>query len=159
MHNDVRKLVRTMNNLIAIGGRGWTYHGTIGSQGASSRGPGPSGAHVGVSNTLDTPMEAFELEYPMRVMRYELRRRSGGTGTHRGGDGVVRSVRVLEAASLSLPTDRRRNGPKGAAGGEPGGVGRKLLDGKEPPPKSEREFVSGGVATVGMPGGGGRGTP
>ncbi|MDX6380094.1 MAG: N-methylhydantoinase, partial [Rubrobacteraceae bacterium] len=97
----------TMNNTI-IGGPGWTYYETIGGgQGASARGPGASGVHVGMSNTLNTPTEAFEIEYPMRVERYELIYDSGGAGKNRGGDGIVRSVRVLEPASLSLLTDRR----------------------------------------------------
>jgi N-methylhydantoinase B len=91
----------TMNNLV-IGGPRWTYYETIGGgQGASSKGPAPSGVHVGMSNTLNTPIEALELEFPMRVERYELLYGSGGEGRHRGGDGIVRSVRVLEAATLS----------------------------------------------------------
>ncbi len=151
----------TMNNTI-IGGNltGWTYYETIGGgQGASSRGPGPSGVHVGMSNTLNTPVEAFELEYPMRVKRYELLYDSGGEGEHRGGDGVVRSVEVLEPASLSLLTDRRRHAPSGAEGGEPGRVGRNLLNGEELPPKTSRELQEGDVVTVETPGGGGYGPP
>src|SRR3712207_1782244 len=106
----------TMNNTI-IGGPGWTYYETVGGgQGASSKGSGPSGVHVGMSNTLNTPVEAFEMEYPMRVERYELLYDSGGDGEHRGGDGIVRAVRVLEPASLSLLTDRRRHPPQGIEG-------------------------------------------
>ncbi|HEV8648003.1 MAG TPA: hydantoinase B/oxoprolinase family protein [Actinomycetes bacterium] len=147
----------TMNNLV-IGGRGWTYYETIaGGQGASSAGPGPSGVHVGMTNTLNTPIEALELEYPMRVERYELQYGSGGAGRHRGGDGVVRAVRVLEPASLSLLTDRRRHAPAGARGGEPGAPGRNLLDGEELPPKASRELEEGSVVTVVTPGGGGMG--
>ena len=147
----------TMNNLV-IGGPGWTYYETIGGgQGASQRGPGPSGVHVGMSNTLNTPIEAFEMEYPMRVERYELLYGSGGDGEHRGGDGIVRAVRVLEPASLSLLTDRRRHGPHGACGGEPGRVGRNLLGGEELPPKVSREMEEGDVVTVETPGGGGYG--
>ena len=109
----------TMNNLV-IGGSGWTYYETIGGgQGASADGPGPSGVHVGMSNTFNTPIESFELEYPMRVERYELLYGSGGDGENHGGDGIVRSVKVLEPASLSLLTDRRRHGPRGLEGGEP----------------------------------------
>ena len=74
-----------------------------------------------MSNTLNTPVEALELEYPLRVERYELDYGSGGEGEHRGGDGIVRSVRVLAPASLSLLTDRRRHAPKGIDGG---GAGR-----------------------------------
>jgi N-methylhydantoinase B len=147
----------TMNNTI-IGGRGWTYYETIGGgQGASAGGPGPSGVHVGMSNTLNTPIEAFEMEYPMRVERYELIYGSGGEGEHRGGDGIVRSVRVLEAASLSLLTDRRRHGPRGFEGGQPGRVGRNLLNGEELPPKVSQNLDEGDVVTVETPGGGGYG--
>ena len=147
----------TMNNTI-IGGPGWTYYETIGGgQGASSKGPGPSGVHVGMSNTLNTPIEAFELEYPMRVERYELLYESGGAGEHRGGDGIVRSVRVLEPASLSLLTDRRRYPPRGANGGEPGAVGENLLNDEELPPKVSRELEEGDMVTVKTPGGGGYG--
>ncbi|HVF00379.1 MAG TPA: hydantoinase B/oxoprolinase family protein [Rubrobacteraceae bacterium] len=147
----------TMNNTI-IGGRGWTYYETIGGgQGASSKGPGPSGVHVGMSNTLNTPIEAFEMEYPMRVTRYELLYGSGGAGEHRGGDGVVRSVKVLEPASLSLLTDRRRHPPRGINGGEPGAVGENLLNDEELPPKVSQELEEGDVVTVKTPGGGGFG--
>ncbi|HZD74074.1 MAG TPA: hydantoinase B/oxoprolinase family protein [Actinomycetota bacterium] len=149
----------TMNNVV-IGGRGWTYYETIaGGQGASSRANGPNGVHVGMSNTLNTPVEALELEYPMRIERYELVDGSGGKGRHRGGDGVVRSVRVLESASLSLLTDRRRHGPAGAHGGADGQPGRNLLDGAELPPKTSRHLSPGTVVTVITPGGGGFGPP
>ena len=147
----------TMNNLV-IGGAGWTYYETIGGgQGASHKGPGSSGVHVGMSNTLNTPTEAFELEYPMRVERYELLYGSGGEGEHRGGDGIVRSVRVLEPASLSLLTDRRRHGPRGVEGGEPGRVGHNLLNDEDLAPKVSRELEAGDVVTVETPGGGGYG--
>ena len=147
----------TMNNTI-IGGPGWTYYETIGGgQGASSKGPGPSGVHVGMSNTLNTPIEAFELEYPMRVERYELLYESGGAGENHGGDGVVRSVKVLEPASLSLLTDRRRHPPRGANGGEPGAVGENLLNDEDLPPKVSRELEEGDVLAVRTPGGGGYG--
>ena len=147
----------TMNNTI-IGGPSWTYYETIGGgQGASSKGPGPSGVHVGMSNTLNTPIEAFELEYPMRVERYELLYESGGAGENRGGDGVVRSVKVLEPASLSLLTDRRRHPPRGANGGEPGAVGENLLNDEDLPPKVSRELEEGDVLAVRTPGGGGYG--
>jgi N-methylhydantoinase B/oxoprolinase/acetone carboxylase alpha subunit/N-methylhydantoinase A/oxoprolinase/acetone carboxylase beta subunit len=147
----------TMNNLV-IGGLGWTYYETIGGgQGAARDTPGPSGVHVGMSNTRNTPVEAFELEYPMRVERYELRRGSGGAGQARGGDGIVRSVRVLERAALSLLTDRRRHAPQGLHGGKPGACGRNLLNGEELPPKASRTLESGDVVTVETPGGGGWG--
>jgi N-methylhydantoinase B len=149
----------TMNNVV-IGGRGWTYYETIGGgQGASSRGPGASGVHVGMTNTLNTPIEALELEFPMRVERYELIYGSGGDGRHRGGDGVVRSVRVLEPASLSLLTDRRQHAPSGLRGGKPGRPGRNLLNDEELPAKAGRELRANDVVTVQTPGGGGWGSP
>ncbi len=147
----------TMNNVI-IGGNGWTYYETIGGgQGASSRGPGPSGVHVGMSNTLNTPVEAFELEYPMRVMRYELLYGSGGEGKHQGGDGIVRSIRVLEPATLSLLTDRRRRAPQGVHGGQPGNLGENYLNDVGLPSKVSRELDAGDSVTVCTPGGGGWG--
>jgi len=147
----------TMNNTI-IGEPRWTYYETIGGgQGASAEAPGPSGVHTGMSNTLNTPIEALELEYPMRIERYELLYGSGGDGKNRGGDGIVRSVRVLVPASLSLLADRRRYAPKGAEGGEPGEPGKNLLNDEELPPKVSRELEEGDVVTVRTPGGGGYG--
>jgi N-methylhydantoinase B len=147
----------TMNNLI-IGGSDWTYYETIGGgQGASSAGPGPSGVHVGMSNTLNTPIEALELEFPLRVERYELRYGSGGCGRHRGGDGIDRRVRVLEPATLSLLTDRRRHAPAGKAGGSNGACGVNLVDGVEVPPKHTSEIRPGQTVSVLTPGGGGWG--
>jgi len=147
----------TMNNTV-IGGLGWTYYETVaGGQGASSRGDGPSGVHVGMTNTLNTPIEALELEYPMRVERYELVDGSGGSGAHRGGD-----------ATVNLLTDRRRHAPHGLAGGGPGAVGRNLLGeptpagevtGEELAPKVARRLAAGDVVTVVTPGGGGWGKP
>ena len=110
-----------------------------------------------MSNTLNTPIEAFEMEYPMRVERYELLYGSGGEGKHRGGDGIVRSVKVLEPASLSLLTDRRRHGPRGAKGGEPGAVGENLLNGEGLPAKTSRELEKEDIVTIKTPGGGGYG--
>jgi N-methylhydantoinase B len=147
----------TMNNLV-IGGADWTYYETIGGgQGASAAGPGASGVHVGMSNTLNTPIEALELEYPLRVERYELAYESGGTGQHRGGDGIERAVRVLEPAALSLLTDRRRHSAQGTRGGGAGQPGRNQLGEEELPPKAGRELRPDDVVTVRTPGGGGYG--
>jgi N-methylhydantoinase B len=147
----------TMNNLV-IGGSGWTYYETIGGgQGASSAGDGPSGVHVGMSNTLNTPVEALELEYPLRVDRQQLALGSGGDGRHRGGDGIERIVRVLEDASVSLLTDRRRHPPKGAHGGKDGALGANKLNDETVDAKVDFEASSGDVISVVTPGGGGWG--
>ncbi|HEV3229951.1 MAG TPA: hydantoinase B/oxoprolinase family protein [Solirubrobacteraceae bacterium] len=147
----------TMNNLV-IGGPGWTYYETVGGgQGASIEGDGDSGVHVGMTNTLNTPIEALELEYPMRVERYQLAYGSGGRGRHRGGDGIERSVRVLEPANLSLLTDRRRHRPQGVGGGGPGARGENLLGEERLGPKAARELAAGDLVWLRTPGGGGWG--
>jgi N-methylhydantoinase B len=149
----------TMNNLV-IGGPDWTYYETLGGgQGASARGPGPSGVHVGMTNTLNTPIEALELEYPLRVERYELDETTAGQGRHRGGAGLIRSLRVLADASMSVLADRRRHPPQGADGGLPGQVGRNELNGEELPPKASRLLLAGDVISIHTPGGGGWGPP
>jgi N-methylhydantoinase B len=110
-----------------------------------------------MSNTLNTPVEALELEFPLRVERSELLYGSGGEGMHPGGDGVVRQTRLLEPATLSLLTDRRHHAPQGAAGGGPGRPGRNLLNGEEVPAKATRGLRAGDVLTIETPGGGGWG--
>ena len=110
-----------------------------------------------MSNTLNTPIEALELEAPLRIERYELLDGSGGEGARRGGDGLVRSIRVLEPATLSLLTDRRRHAPQGLHGGGPGHPGRNLVNGEECPAKTTRRLAAGDVVTVETPGGGGWG--
>jgi len=117
----------TMNNL-TLGNDRFTYYETLGGgQGACPDAPGPSGVHVAMSNTLNTPIEALERELPLRVRRYELRRGSGGSGRQPGGEGVVRELEALEPMSYSLIAERRRHAPPGAAGGQPGATGRDLL--------------------------------
>ncbi len=148
----------TMNNVV-IGGKGWTYYETIGGgQGANSRGPGSSGVHVGMTNTLNTPIEALELEFPLRVERYELRQGSGGAGDHQGGDGIVRVIKTLEPAELSLLSDRRRHGPSGRAGGSPGRPGRNSVNGEELGAKTNLALEAGDIVAVETPGGGGFGS-
>jgi N-methylhydantoinase B len=110
-----------------------------------------------MSNTLSTPAEALELAYPLRVERHELRLGSGGRGEHRGGDGVVRELRVLEDCRVSLVGERRRRAPQGARGGEPGVPGRNLLNDEELPAKTTRSLRAGDVVRVETPGGGGYG--
>jgi N-methylhydantoinase B len=149
----------TMNNL-ALGNDRFTYYETVGGgQGACPGADGPSGVHVAMSNTLATPAEALELEYPLRVERWELRLGSGGSGKRRGGDGVVRELRVLEDCRLSVLAERRRNAPRGAAAGEDGTPGRTLVNGEEQEPKLTRQLRAGDVVRVETPGGGGYSTP
>ena len=147
----------TMNNL-TVGNDAFTYYETVGGgQGACPGADGPSGVHVAMSNTLSTPAEALELAYPLRVERHALRLGSGGSGRHRGGDGVVRDLRVLEDCRLSLIGERRRQAPRGAHGGEPGAPGRNFLNGEEVPGKVTRALSAGDVLRVETPGGGGFG--
>jgi N-methylhydantoinase B len=147
----------TMNN-VTFGGNGWTFYETLGGgQGASARGDGPSAVHVGMSNTRNTPIEALEVTYPLRIDRYSLRSGSGGAGTHRGGDGVVRAYHALEPCVVTLLTERRRHPPRGAQGGRDGTVGRNLLNGVELPAKCAVQLQPGDVLTIETPGGGGWG--
>jgi N-methylhydantoinase B len=147
----------TMNNL-TFGNDRFTYYETLGGgQGACPDGDGPSGVHVTMSNTLTTPVEALELAYPLRVRRHELRLGSGGRGRHRGGDGVVRELEVLEACRASILSERRAHRPAGAHGGGPGAPGRNLLNGRDLPAKATVELAPGDVLRIETPGGGGFG--
>ncbi len=117
----------TMNNMI-IGNDDFSYYETIGGgAGASSYGIGESGVHVHMTNTKNTPIEALENEYPLRVLRYKLRENSGGNGYHRGGDGMIREIEVLQDALLSIQSQRRKHGAKGTMGGEDGTTGNNIL--------------------------------
>jgi N-methylhydantoinase B len=147
----------TMNNL-TVGNDRFTYYETIaGGQGACPEANGPSAVHVTMSNTLNTPVEALELAYPLRVERYALRRGSGGAGARRGGDGVVRELRFLEPCRVSIISERRVYAPEGEAGGAPGAAGRNLLNGEELAAKATRELAAGDVIRIETPGGGGYG--
>ncbi len=148
----------TMNN-VTLGNDRFTYYETIaGGQGACPTADGPSGVHVAMSNTLSTPVEALELQYPLRVERYGLRVGSGGTGRHRGGEGVARVLRVLEACRLSIISERRAHAPQGEHGGAPGSEGRNLLNGEPLPAKVARDLAAGDVIAIETPGGGGWGS-
>lgn len=147
----------TMNN-VTFGGRGWTFYETLGGgQGASAKGIGPSGVHVGMSNTGNTPIESLEHAYPIVIERYALREGSGGTGLHRGGEGVIRRYRVLEACTVTLLTERRARAPHGAQGGGDGARGENLLNGEPLPAKCRRTLQAGDVLELRTPGGGGFG--
>jgi N-methylhydantoinase B len=147
----------TMNN-VTLGSDEFAYYETLGGgQGACPDADGPSGVHVAMSNTLNTPVEALELEFPLRVTRYSMRRGSGGDGAHRGGDGVVRELEALSDMRYSLLTERRRHAPPGADGGEPGERGRNLLDGEDLEPKAVGSLRAGQRLRIETPGGGGHG--
>jgi N-methylhydantoinase B/oxoprolinase/acetone carboxylase alpha subunit len=155
----------TMNNVL-IGGDGFVYYETIGGgQGGRPNGqPGMNGVHTAMTNTRDTPVEAFERAYPMRVRRYELRTGSGGAGAAPGGDGIGRELEMLEPTTVSVVTERRASQPWGLAGGEPGAVGENWLlpQGDEQraqrlPDKATVHLNAGDVLRILTPGGGGYG--
>jgi N-methylhydantoinase B len=110
-----------------------------------------------MSNTLNTPIEALELEFPLRAVEYSLRRGSGGAGRTRGGDGVVRELEALADMRYSLITERRRHAPPGAEGGEPGAPGRNLVNGEQVPAKTSGTLRAGDRLRIETPGGGGHG--
>ncbi len=146
----------TMNNL-TLGDERFSYYETLGGgQGACPGADGPSGVHVAMSNTLNTPVEALELEFPLRVTTYALRRGSGGAGRWRGGDGVIRELEALAPMTYSLITERRRHAPPGAGGGGAGAPGRNLLDGAPLGPKAHGTLVPGQRLRIETPGGGAR---
>ncbi len=153
----------TMNNLTfgGIGSResgARTYYETIGGgQGASRGANGPSGVHVGMSSTLNTPIEVLEMEHPLRVRTYALRSGSGGAGTWDGGEGVVREFEALAPLETTLLTERRRRGPAGSAGGADGSAGANLLNGHAVASKTTVRLAAGDVLRIETPGGGGWG--
>jgi N-methylhydantoinase B len=147
----------TMNNVI-LGTDRWTYYETLGGgQGGGPGGHGPSGVHVGMSNTLNTPVEVLEMSLPIRVETYALRQGSGGKGAMPGGEGVVRELRALEPCELSLITERRAIAPRGAESGSDGAPGRNLVNGKPVGAKVAVDLAAGDVVRIETPGGGGWG--
>jgi len=159
----------TMNN-VAVGGTApssgepFTYYETLaGGAGAGPSGPGASAVHTAMTNTRNTPIEALEHAYPLKVLRYAIRRGSGGEGRHRGGDGLVRAFRVETEVSLTLLTERRARGPWGREGGGPGAPGRNVLvrEGEESelPAKTQIRLRAGDVVRIETPGGGAYGRP
>jgi N-methylhydantoinase B len=157
----------TMNNLLigAGGDRPFSYYETLGGgEGGTPDRPGMSGVHTGMTNTRNTPAEAMELDYPLRVWRYELRSSSGGAGRHPGGNGLIREVEVLADCTLTVQSERREHPPWGLAGGYPGAVGRNILhrsDGTEVelPSKGTWPLRRGDRIRIETPGGGGWGAP
>ena len=147
----------TMNNL-TLANDEFTYYETLGGgQGACPDADGPSAIHVAMSNTLNTPTEALETEFPLRVRELALGRGSGGGGTHRGGDGIVRELEALAPMRFSLITERRRHPPRGAGEGEDGAPGLNLLNGSSLPGKAAGGLAPGDRLRLETPGGGGLG--
>jgi N-methylhydantoinase B/oxoprolinase/acetone carboxylase alpha subunit len=161
----------TMNNVL-IGGRAkgpgepaWVYYETVGGgQGGRVDGPGMSGIHTAMTNTKNTPVEALERAFPLRVLRYRLRRGSGGSGAAPGGEGIERDLQVLADAMCTLITERRVSQPWGLAGGGPAAVGENwLLPGGDEgraerlPDKCTIQLEAGDVLRMLTPGGGGWG--
>ncbi len=158
----------TMNNL-TIGGidprtsEPFAYYETIaGGMGARPAKPGVSGVHTHMTNSLNTPVEALEYAYPLRVRRYSLRPGSGGGGKHRGGDGIIREIEVLTECEVTLLADRRTRGPWGLAGGEAGAPGRAKIirrngSVEEMPGKFSTRLLPGERIRIESPGGGGWG--
>ena len=158
----------TMNNTTVGGmdprdGATFAYYETVGGgMGAGPTGPGLSGVHTHMSNSLNTPIEALEHAYPFRITQYSLRRESGGAGFHRGGDGLRRDLQLLCEGTVTLLSERRDRGPSGARGGQDGSPGQNLLirDGREQrlPAKVTFPAQFGDVVSIRSPGGGGWGS-
>lgn len=157
----------TMNNLTIGGidpttGKEFSYYETVaGGMGARPDQDGMSGVHTHMTNSLNTPAEALEYAYPLRVREYRLRRKSGGRGKHNGGDGVVREIETLVPARMSLLADRRKVGPYGLYGGESGQTGRDSIvsdaQSRSIPAKGSHELKTGDRVRIETPGGGGWG--
>lgn len=158
----------TMNNLTIGGidprsGQPFAYYETIaGGMGAAPGKSGVSGVHTHMTNSLNTPAEALEYAYPLRVRRYSLRSGSGGTGAHCGGEGIIREIEVLTDCEVTLLADRRTLGPWGLAGGEAGSPGKTSVirnsgSVEEMPGKFSTRLRKGERIRIESPGGGGWG--
>jgi N-methylhydantoinase B len=157
----------TMNN-ISIGGwdpdrhHFFTYYETIGGgTGASATADGASAIHSHMTNTLNTPIEALEYSYPLQIIRYEIRPGSGGKGKYQGGNGIIRDIKLLKDAQVTILSDRRTTYPYGLSGGEPGQSGKNILirgDEEIPlPGRGSFDLHSGDIISIRTPGGGGFG--
>ncbi len=157
----------TMNNLTIGGvdprtGREFAYYETIaGGMGARPLADGMSAVHTHMTNSLNTPAEALEYAYPLRVRAYRIRKNSGGRGRRKGGDGVVREIETLVPARMSLLADRRRLAPYGLDGGEAGSKGREAIihrgRARKIQSKGSWQLEAGDCVRVETPGGGGHG--
>jgi N-methylhydantoinase B len=157
----------SMNNIALggqVGGRVFAYYETLaGGAGASAMGPGASALHTHMTNTMNTPIEALEAYYPLRITRYAVRRGSGGRGRYTGGSGLVREIEFLSPARVTLLTERRSVRPYGLAGGQGGRAGKNELIRRgrrvRLPGKTSLDVVPGDRLSVETPGGGGFGRP
>lgn len=153
----------TMNNLTIGGidtrtGHEFSYYETVaGGMGARPSLDGMSGVHTHMTNSLNTPAEALEYAYPLRIREYRLRRSSGGEGKQRGGDGVVREIETIVPARMSLLADRRERGPYGLYGGAEGAAGVNKINGQAIAAKGSHELKAGDRIRIETPGGGGWG--
>ncbi len=157
----------TMNNITIGGidernGQPFAYYETLGGgMGASNKGPGESAVHSHMTNTLNTPIEALEYSYPFLVTEYSVRRESGGDGFFQGGDGIVREIKLLSDAEVTVLSERRKLSPYGQAGGKPGKAGKNIVTkegvSSERPSKFSEQLKKGDVLRVETPGGGGYG--
>ena len=144
-------------------GEAFAYYETAaGGMGARPGMDGISGVHTHMTNSLNTPAEALEYSYPLRVMKYALRAGSGGNGKHRGGDGIIREMEVLTDTTVTLLADRRKSRPYGLAGGDDGAPGRTEIlraDGSTElmPSKGSTRLRRGERVRIETPGGGGWG--
>jgi N-methylhydantoinase B len=110
-----------------------------------------------MTNTRNTPVEALEIEYPLRVEKYAIRKGSGGSGIFQGGDGIARALTLEADATVSLLTERRRHAPRGVAGGEDGTPGRNSIADENVPSKVTKDVSAGTTVRIATPGGGGYG--
>ena len=157
----------TMNNLTIGGidsrsGKEFSYYETVaGGMGARPGRDGMSGVHTHMTNSLNTPVEALEYAYPLRVREYRIRKGSGGKGDQEGGDGVVREIETLVPARMSLLSDRRKNAPYGLRGGDDGAVGKASIvsagRSRSIASKGSWELKAGDRVRIETPGGGGMG--
>jgi N-methylhydantoinase B len=160
----------TMNNLTIGGvdphtGKQYSFYETIGGgSGAAREHSGESGIHTHMTNTLNTPIESLESEYPLRVVKYAISRGSGGSGKWRGGDGIIREIEILsDTCTISIQSERRELQPWGLAGGHPGKCGKNTIiyEGHVHPLQAKSTIIApkGVVVRIETPGGGGWGTP
>jgi N-methylhydantoinase B len=148
----------TMNNL-TLANEDFTYYETLGGgQGACPDANGPSAIHVAMSNTLNTPVEALETEFPLRVRELSVRQASGGEGRHRGGNGIVREIEALAPMRFTLITERRRHSPRGHDGGDDGAKGINLRNDQPLASKTEGNLGPGDSLRIETPGGAGHGS-